>query len=569
MKARKFLPALFLSAALFYMQNSKAQINRDLPGPAANIVSMPAGSLVIAMDNANQNGPGSFNLKSYGLIVNLLNGDRRLRWVITAGKAHNGADFTVNAGQVFPTVIAAGSKTFSSGPFVIFQSDTAGCAAIINSFNNGQSAANRVKVYRTTSSVNVDVRYDMTGIKPKAAILNDGGNAAIHTAFMQTASIPASSYSVVNSAANLAANCYTFASEPHNDAVSNSIINGIRLFVATSGGNFLAQCDAVPTYENHSSGRFQSSTGIVDGANPSVNSNITYSNADLSYAQFDGNYDANQEGAHQTWRRSSGSGAVNNFYSVVTGNTASTSDVYGATVSKLKPSGTLGGLVFYLGNHKFTGSGAEDINGTRMYLNAFLTPAAFPACPVNGPLAAKIISFTAGKTSNNQHVQLLWTTAQEMNTKEYVIERSLNGIDYSELSRTPANGNSNRELNYSAIDNSPATGKNFYRLVEVDRSGVLTYSGIVAVKFGAAKSAIEVFPNPAMNFVNIRLYNLPLKNNAVTVTDIQGKQVVALSSVSGNNIRLDVRGLGSGSYFVRILTESGEVVQSKFVVANQ
>jgi Secretion system C-terminal sorting domain len=567
MKARKISQMLFLSVALFSVQHAVAQINRDLPGPAANIVSMPAGSLVIAMDNTNQNGPGSFNLKSYGLVVTLMNNFKFLRWVITAGKAHNGADFTVNAEQLFPTSTAASSRTFSAGPFVIFRSDTAGCAAIINTFNNAQPAANRVKVYRTTASVNVDVRYNMNGIRPKAAILNDGGNAAIHTAFMQAASVPTSNYAVVSTAANLSANCYTFASEPHNDAVSNSVIDGIRQFVASNGGNFLAQCEAIPTYENHPSGRFQSSNGIVDGANPSINTNIVYSNADLSMAQFEGNYNANQEGAHQTWRRSSGSNAANNFYSVVVGNSAATSDVSGATVSKLKPSGTLGGLVFYLGNHKFTGSNIEDVNGTRMYLNAFLTPAAYPACPESGPLAAKIIAFAAKKTNNNQQVQLLWTTAQELNATVFVIEKSVNGIDFVELSRIPASGNSNIELNYSAIDNSPVTGKNFYRLVEVDRAGVMTYSSVVVIHFGAIKNALEVFPNPSMDFINIRLYDLPLQNNTVTVTDMQGKQVVAGSRISGNNIILDVRNLNSGSYFVKITTESGVVAQSKFIIA--
>jgi len=570
MKTSRLLQVVLIIGILFFVQSSKAQINRDLPGPTANIQSMPAGSLVIAMDNTNQNAPGYFNLKAYGLIVTLLNNNKHLRWVITAGKVHNGPDFTVIAEQLYPTYVAGSSKTFAAGPFVIYQTDTAGCGAIINTFNNAQAAANRVKVFRTTAAVDVDIRYSMLGRIPKAAILNDGTKATIQEDFMKAASIPTANYAIVATASNLFVNCYTFASEPHNDNVATSIIDSIRKFVSVQGGNFLAQCHAIPDYENTASGKFQSSTGIDSGVNtPALNLNVTYANGDLSMGQFEGNFDANQEGFHQTWQRKAGSAAVNNFYPVIVGNTAATDSVFGASVSKLKPSSGFGGLVFYLGNHKFTGTGIEDLNGQRMYLNAFLTPAAYPSCPPSGPLAVKLTSFSGKKTSDMKHVQLFWTTAQEFNSKEFVIERSVNGSDFSEIYRMPSNGNSNVEIKYTAFDNSPVNGRNFYRLVEIDKSGVMTYSSVIVINFSATKNAIEIFPNPAKDFITISINDMPINNNIVTVTDVAGKTVIISNKNAGNNIKLDLRNLSPGVYFVKVVTEDGAVAQSKFIVGRK
>src|SRR5258705_3011978 len=82
-------------AVLFGISVSVKAQNPDLPNPTANIQTAPAGSFVIAMDNTNQANPGYFNLKSYGLIVYLMNNNKRFRWIITAGKAKDGTDMSV------------------------------------------------------------------------------------------------------------------------------------------------------------------------------------------------------------------------------------------------------------------------------------------------------------------------------------------------------------------------------------------------------------------------------------------------------------------------------------------
>ena len=74
----------------------------DLPPATANPVAVPAGTLVLALDNTWQSTNGQFNLKAYGLAVHLLNNKVPLRWVIRADKGKDEADFTALAARVLP-----------------------------------------------------------------------------------------------------------------------------------------------------------------------------------------------------------------------------------------------------------------------------------------------------------------------------------------------------------------------------------------------------------------------------------------------------------------------------------
>ena len=102
---RGALFAMLLLVNLVLCPNIFAQ---SLPSPTANLKTLAAGSYVIAMDNTNQaNSNNEFNLKSYGLVVYLLNNNVKIKWVIKAGKLKDGVDFSVNASRLKPTTATA------------------------------------------------------------------------------------------------------------------------------------------------------------------------------------------------------------------------------------------------------------------------------------------------------------------------------------------------------------------------------------------------------------------------------------------------------------------------------
>ncbi len=384
-------PAQFrLLAAALFLASPAVWADPDLPGAAANVELIPSGSLVIAMDNTNQSLVAPFNLTAYGLVNALLWEKIPVKWAIRAGKAKDGIDFSGTAQRILPTATAAAPYDFRGGPFIVHR-DWATYARV-----RMAAYGNQVAVYELTADVLVDVRYTLDQ-KRKVGALDDGGNAAIHTAILAAAGFTLGThYEVVATATSVtinAATCYTTVTEPHwnqNPPGSDPQVQAVRQFLL-SGGNFLGQCEGLMTYENNPThGRFQTTAGLVTN---NLSQAFLYPGPDLPYSQFQGNL-ANVGGSVRDYRLAGGSAFQNNGHLHVQ-NTPTTT-AYAASASKFVSPGT-GTMVFYLGGHNYNGGTLEEYNGRRMYLNAVMTPAVRPAgCDFSFPVDPAVLRTISG-----------------------------------------------------------------------------------------------------------------------------------------------------------------------------
>ena len=424
---RKALPFFKNVALLIVMLLNQVMCTnlfaQDLPSPTANLKTLASGSYVIAMDNTNQaNSNNEFNLKAYGLLVHLLNNNVKVKWVIKAGKIKDGNDFSVNASRIKPSTATAANFDFKSGPFVIQASDVSGVAALIDAYNNALALADRVKVYQTNAAVTIDERYDLSGFKPKAALLNNGGNWTIHRDYLIKAGVTAgmNDYQTVATnwsksiAGDLLVKCFTFASEPHysesNVIAARVITDNVTTFLK-AGFNVLAECAAVRTYEN--AAKFHSTSGINASTENSFSGSLAtllYPNADLSYSQFQGSININKGGSLKNWTYA---GSLKNNEHDHAKGPASSPNI-GASVAKVGTTAK-GGLLFYLGNHNFDRtSDAAVLNGIRMYLNAFLTPPdSYTYCLTSTPQPSTGSDgeqcFTSPTVPNTVNAKTSWT----------------------------------------------------------------------------------------------------------------------------------------------------------------
>jgi uncharacterized repeat protein (TIGR01451 family)/fimbrial isopeptide formation D2 family protein len=342
---------------------------QDLPNPPPNFQVIPAGSLVIPMDNALQNEGALFNLRAYGLASHLLNNDIPLKWAIRTGKAKDGVDFTAMAARIAPDVQPAASVSFSGGPIIIHAAYAAQARARITSWN-AAAPTRRVRVFELTQPVTVDVRYDLT-FKPRPFV--NTTNAAVATGVLDVAGIP---YTVGGNAAILGDACFTILLEPHN--TTTTAISEIRTFLQ-SGGNFYAQCASVMAFENQATfGRFLTSGGTTGLTVSNTGNTDTYLQPDLAFSQFIGNITFAPGGSEEDWRLSTGASFQSHAHPHTRANgtyTAATQP-YSAMVGKIRSG--LGGMVFYLGGHDNRGTTLGELNLQRMMLNAVLTPAERP-----------------------------------------------------------------------------------------------------------------------------------------------------------------------------------------------
>jgi hypothetical protein len=159
-----------------------------------------------------------------------------------------------------------------------------------------------------------------------------------------------------------------------------------------------------------------------------------------------------------------------------------------------------------------------------------------------------------------------WTTASEQNSDYFQIERSRDGIDWFEVSKVKAMGNSNTTKNYQFYDmTSGGNFEGYYRLKQVDFDGNFEYFDPKYILCGSNKITydIEIFPNPVKEELFTGIRNSISGDGTVIITDFSGKMIkqewVSLSD-GYNLIALDVRNLSNGIYLIKIISNDVKFV---------
>jgi len=154
-------------------------------------------------------------------------------------------------------------------------------------------------------------------------------------------------------------------------------------------------------------------------------------------------------------------------------------------------------------------------------------------------------------------VHLTWETATETNSHYFVVERSIDGIEFAEIERVSAAGESQTPLTYNFSDIGVSL-QTYYRLKQFDFDGTYDYSDVIKVKATCIEDAgdiVEVYPNPVRSNMNIKLYSNTNENANIVVMNIEGKVVFnkAITLTEGPNVLdVSVGDLASGAYFVSI-----------------
>ncbi|MCP4438669.1 MAG: T9SS type A sorting domain-containing protein [Aureispira sp.] len=163
-------------------------------------------------------------------------------------------------------------------------------------------------------------------------------------------------------------------------------------------------------------------------------------------------------------------------------------------------------------------------------------------------------------TYNTQKwVDIEWTTATEINSAGFELERSLDGINFEPIAWQPSQSTNGKGANYAIKDENVAnlSGETiYYRLRQIDSDGQANYSKTMAVSLPYVNAHVHVYPNP----VDDCLYIVPPKLDkdfslAIEVTDVWGK-VVDKQIFSGNTmhgkLQLNTSSWAKGAYAVQV-----------------
>lgn len=119
-------------------------------------------------------------------------------------------------------------------------------------------------------------------------------------------------------------------------------------------------------------------------------------------------------------------------------------------------------------------------------------------------------SFTATAEQDVNVIQ--WSTSSEHNSDYFAVEKSSDGVHFTEAGRINAAGTSTTELRYTFTDNAPFNGDTYYRLNQVDANASSLQSNIISV-YNAMAASVNIYPNPSTGIINVTV-NTPEKGNS-------------------------------------------------------
>lgn len=177
-------------------------------------------------------------------------------------------------------------------------------------------------------------------------------------------------------------------------------------------------------------------------------------------------------------------------------------------------------------------------------------------------LPLDFLSFTAKTNALKNAVNLNWQTTNEVNTKEFVIERRSDITEFTAID-TKVSNNTAGIHNYSFVDNNVNPGNLYYRLKQVDNDGKYRYSDIAQVNISGG-IAFSIYPNPSDDILNVT-HEAASTKSSVKVLSLDGKTVV--TKAVSNNVTatsLSLAGLSTGTY-VLIYDNDGKQSALKFI----
>ena len=166
-------------------------------------------------------------------------------------------------------------------------------------------------------------------------------------------------------------------------------------------------------------------------------------------------------------------------------------------------------------------------------------------------LPVSLVSYTAKLVGKS--VQVSWETSNNNAVSYFEVEHSFDGIDFK-LLKTISQSSSH---SYSLNDMAPSNGINYYRVVEHDNDGRISYYDVKQVTIGSVSTDV-IYPNPTKGLLQIKSSNM----KSIDILDASGKLLVTYKVPTGQVLsQLNLSSLKAGNYMVKIATTDGVITK--------
>lgn len=184
------------------------------------------------------------------------------------------------------------------------------------------------------------------------------------------------------------------------------------------------------------------------------------------------------------------------------------------------------------------------------------------------PLAAMPVTLEKFDASiSKEKVSLNWVTSMEINCKEFLIERSTDGISFTQIGRVDGNGTTSSYHSYffeDDVSSIPASVA-FYRLKQIDADGKFQFSKIISVKQPETNNGISISPNPFSDNLTVKLFWPKTETVTEKIINTAGNELFSekISLQKGKNVHTlyNLSFLPKGTYFIQFISSEKSVTE--------
>jgi Lectin C-type domain/F5/8 type C domain/HYR domain/Secretion system C-terminal sorting domain len=199
-------------------------------------------------------------------------------------------------------------------------------------------------------------------------------------------------------------------------------------------------------------------------------------------------------------------------------------------------------------------------------------------CPVNGSspstntnnsglqIFKPVLELKVNKEGKKSFLQ--WVNNTQVLNDSFLVQRSIDGYNYENIVSLSAKGGKNVPDFYNTYDEDPYEGNNLYRIYLKLADGSSKISNVGTLVFEKSKG-LDIFPNPASDFLNVNLKLFKGKTIDMTIVNMFGQEVFSekIQKVENNERMLDLGPLDlADGFYTLVIYYRGRSFSRAFVV---
>jgi hypothetical protein len=164
----------------------------------------------------------------------------------------------------------------------------------------------------------------------------------------------------------------------------------------------------------------------------------------------------------------------------------------------------------------------------------------------------------------NQQVNLSWQTSAEENCVAFVVQKSVDGVVFTDWQRQAGGGTTSGPRSYATIDQQPTNGWSFYRLQQLRSDRPPVYSPLKAVEIKSVPFAVTIYPVPNDGTFFVQIQPSNVGPALLELVDMSGRLVYKriIGPLHGAPQKLVLKPeMATGLYRLHLTSEAGNFDQ--------